>query len=123
MSEQKPATVEQLPGSMITLSDEERAELHELLGAIEQVQAAIGADREQHLLRTAELEAMLDAEEKRAARAERKLMKLISEWRAKYKSFVDVLAKRHVSKWPGKRFDFRPELGAFVETRRNGSES
>lgn len=70
-------------------------------------QAELGVEYERHMNEAARLKNQID------------------QSRADYRALVDVLAKKHVKR-PGK-FDFRPELGAFVRTRmnpvNNGSET
>ena len=121
MSNTEHNTPTQLPTSMIALADEERAAVHEIVERITNLQQAIGANRERHLNVMAELEAATMREEKRAAREEKHLAKVLASARDQYKFLVDTLARKHIR--PGKKFDFRPELGAFVEARRNGSET
>lgn len=74
------------------------------LGEVQDAQLELGAEMERHLNTVAALKNQID--QKREA----------------YVALVDVLAKQHVKR-PGK-FDFRPDLGAFVRARgTNGSES
>lgn len=67
---------------------------HASFGAIREAQALLGAEYDRHLV---EVE---------------RLKKEIEQRRVECQSLVDLFARKYV-RWPGK-FDFRPEVGAFV---------
>lgn len=84
----------------IGLPPEDLELVHRACASIADAQNDLGAEYERHMN-----EAM-------------RLKNQIDQSRAEYRALVDVLAKKHVRQRPG-RFDFRPELGAFVRTRSN----
>lgn len=115
------AQVESLPNSMLTLPDEEQAVVQQILRDLETLQTALGAERERHHLEIQRLERAADHERARAKTEETRILHALASARRKYNQLVDVLATKYVRR-PGS-FSFRPEIGAFVETRRSGSES
>lgn len=90
--------VQAIAGTTISISQEDSALLHESMNSIVEAQNALGAELERHLNAVEKLKGELDSA------------------RGTYRSLVDVLANRYVKR-PGS-YDFRPELGAFVERER-----
>jgi len=88
-------TVQAMTGTKIPISEEDGALLHEAMSSIVEAQNALGAELERHLNVVETLKGGLD------------------NARSDYRSLVDVLAKKYVKR-PGS-YDFRPELGAFIE--------
>ena len=112
-----PGTVETtFQTSMCHVQDDERAMIQGVLRDIEILQQGLGAERERHHAEIQRLEKALDAERSRGRNEEMRMVQALTAARRRYSSLVDVLAQRHVANRPGK-YDFRPEIGAFVETR------
>lgn len=115
------APVESLhPSSLIQIPGDDHELVQAVMRDVEMLQTALGADRERHANELQRLEALLKAEQRRGFDEEKKLLSALSAARKKYKDLVNVLAEKHVKR-PGK-YDFRPEIGAFV-AKRTGSEN
>jgi len=103
------------PLRRIALSDEDRLAVHMLLEGVDVAHAALGAELEQHDIETRRLEAALAREAQRHESEKQELLRAVSARRERMNALVGVLASKYV-KGPG-RFDFKPDLGAFIETK------